>query len=615
MQGLRGIRKGYDFMASHPLRGAARRRQRRALAGVFPVVLACNALTGVNDLEFGAAGVSEPNLGANPDMATAPASEGPAVDGGGVAGASGISAPPASPCNASGADGCLDPTVLQPPSNCDLVSANEPRVGLQACGEGLRCTFVPDAAGAGHAACSVPAHGGFEGSACKADAECLASLNCFHGRCAAACNAGASTCAADLRCGGVKLLAGQEVGSCCSIPEGQDCNPVTDCGCDPGWTCALADEQGGTRCRRLSETPVAPYSGCTTTLECPALHSCGSGACKLHCDSVADCDPEGVLCAPATTGGDETPVPGFSYCTRGCDLVSPQEPGVGLRACGVKSTCNIFFNPLLTDCVGEGTGVQGSDCEVDRDCASGFVCYVQTRVAPFIGSCERWCEPASGSCGAGLTCSGGATVYGRELGLCCPTPAGEVCDWATDCGCGPRESCERDGTAPRYCRAVSATPVAPYALCTSDEECSARHTCVGDNCMRRCLQASDCDGGVACIRLSGQDVEGVCARTCDVIAPQAPAAGFQRCESGLTCIIAGEVEATYCFRPGTIEAGGDCTDTFDCSTGLICDQGVCRQYCDLDLTTNGCPNGTTCTLEAPPLPIVGGRRLGLCQPD
>ncbi|MEY4544621.1 MAG: hypothetical protein RL685_816 [Pseudomonadota bacterium] len=613
--------------------------------------------------------------------------------------------------------------------NCDLVTANEPRVGLQACGEGLRCTFVPDAASAGHADCSEPPPDGFEGSTCERDAQCLPSLNCFRERCAVACNADASTCASGLKCGGVKQLAGQEVGSCCSVPVGQTCDLVTDCGCGPEETCTIVNYDGETRCRVVSESAVPPYSGCTSEAECPARHSCvgtPAGACRLRCNSVADCGSEGSssLCAPALDS-DDNPIAGLSFCSRDCDVLSPQRPGDGLRECGPGATCDrVAGPPIRIDCVGEGTGIQGDSCSTADRCASGFGCHLQ--------HCERWCEPASGSCDAGLVCSGGYDVAGRVLGTCCQLAAGKACDWVTDCGCGPGETCAvvgdagqtqciavsnspvapyadctrddqcparhscsdgackphcaadtdcpegdsclrtkddgdpnagfsfcarscdlvppegrsaccqlpagevcdwttdcgcsagntcaRNGTGVRSCRAINEQPAEPYAACSADSECPAKHTCAAGNCMQRCLKSSPCPDRAACILFSAQDDEGVCGRTCDVLTPQAPATGFRPCAPGFTCVLAkiaevpgiAEANDSYCVSAGAIAAGGDCTDTSDCSTSLTCDQGLCRQYCDP--ATDGCPSGTTCTPNDA-LPIVRGRSLGLCLPD
>lgn len=280
---------------------------------------------------------------------------------------------------------------------------------------------------------------------------------------------------------------------------------------------------------------------------------------------------------------------------------------MAFRACGEGATCFYSSSMSLTDCAAGGTAGQDQSCTDDFDCAPGLEC--------FFGSCQRWCAPEPGSCGSGYVCSNVFPFAGRELGRCCQPPAGQQCDWATDCGCGADETCSADDAFVSFCTPVAPDPVEPYAACSSATECPKWYTCVGGNCMSRCRESAHCAQGNACIQFTEGNGEGVCARNCDALAPQAPAAGFEDCANDLTCIVTAVagVGASYCFTPGAVPVGGDCETTFDCAAELRCDQSVCRQHCDL--AADSCPNGTTCTAAEPAIPSVGGRNLGVCRPD
>lgn len=496
------------------------------------------------------------------------------------------------------------PVVPPPPSrNCDLSRAREPRAGLETCEAGMRCTFVPAPDGAGRAECSV-AQATSEGSPCETDAECGVDLNCLHGSCAPACNT-ATPCENGRRCHDIQSRAGQQVGVCCSVAEGQECDLVTDCGCPRGSTCSVADASGRTRCRILSGSPVAPYSQCNSDSDCPALHSCLDRICKSRCNnSLADCGFPGSACEPAFQAGSQ--IPGYFFCARKCDMLSPLEPATGFSACGTGSTCSTFSGGRATDCFVAGAGEQGSACSLQGDCAAGLACV--------FGTCQRWCDPAALACGAGLSCSNVFPQADRDLGLCCTPPSDRACDWVSDCGCGAGETCSRDGEL--FCRAVAAEPIRPHDPCSVDADCSVRHECIFGVCAQRCRQASDCtQQGVTCLPFIDRDGEGRCSRTCDALSPQAPATGFQPCPSGLTCFIAGSEDngGSYCRLPGTVAAGGECTDSDECNIGLRCNQGLCRQLCDLAAAQ--CPSGTDCQVADPVVPTVAGRNLGVCLPD
>lgn len=637
-------------------------RSRRRLAarwGILAVgalaVCACNAVSGVNDLEFGedtpapAPAIGEPpsdmggeTQGVNPLL---PCS---ALTGGGcpaeqtcrLSRTSGeppscvpllasvlepyaacredAECPAAHACAAglcsrlceSAAD-CAEPNARCVPDDsglfsrctrsCDLVTPAAPRSGLQACGAGARCDFVPESGGAGYTDC-VPVTGGFDGSACETDAACPVGFLCQRQRCVPACDPDGAACPGGGSCNDVASRAGQSVGGCCNIPDGQACNLITDCGCAQAQTCSTPDALGNSFCRSLRDTPLAPYSACSADEDCPRGHSCLGGACKRHCRTLADCAGEGTACLSVFNGG--VPVPGASACARGCDLLEPVAADTGFRACGPQANC-VFFG-TNTDCVSSGPGTQNSSCEVSQDCAPGFLCYRNT--------CERWCDPNASVCEAGTFCGGIINAVGRQLGSCCRPPAGQVCDWVTDCGCSPSETCAIDAANTRFCRALAQTPVALFGLCSSDDECPAGTVCLGNNCMPRCSASADCGTDVQCIPLldtAEVQLTGVCSRNCDVLSATAPAAGLQPCAAGLRCSDTTGIDggASFCSAPGPLAAGEVCASFADCGAGLSCEDGLCAELCELGTS---CPDGADCSVRPFDIPAIGGRQIGFC---
>lgn len=490
--------------------------------------------------------------------------------------------------------------------NCDLVTPDEPRSGLQACGAGVRCDFVPESGGSGYADCVLATGSSFDGAACEDNAACPVGFVCQRQRCVAACDPGGAACPNGSTCDDVASFAGQAVGGCCSIPAGQTCNLVTDCGCAAGQTCSAPDETGATTCRTLRAAPVGSYASCASDDECPGGHSCIGGSCKRHCRTLADCGEEGTACLSVLR--NDTPVPGVSFCARGCDLVDPAALTTGSRACGAQSNC--FLASGYTDCIAGGTGLQNASCDGSEDCSPGFICYRST--------CERWCDPNSSVCEAGTFCGGLIDVAGRSLGSCCRPPTGQVCDWVTDCGCSASETCARDAAGVRFCRAVAATAVPPYGGCGSDVECPSGHVCLVGNCMQRCSASADCGTGIQCVSLVTDVVEtqltGVCSRNCDVLSVASPAAGYQPCAAGLTCTDLNGLEggASVCTIAGAGGVGDGCTGFADCGSGMDCDQGQCLELCELGST---CGNGETCRVRAIDIAAVNGRRIGVCPLD
>jgi hypothetical protein len=616
----------------------------RELAWLGLVLLvACNQLTGVDDLEF--RDVSQSGMTALPDRCDL-------LTGGGcnagqtcrfdVASQSRVclaspltSLEPYGLCTADGecpvAHRCLDGVcskVCDSPAECegasalcldepdsglgvctrpcDLVSPEDPRPGLQACGAGARCEFVQNGS---YTSCFSPGSS-FENGPCQLDRDCPAALLCVAGRCARACAEGGGSCGVGLACSGFAEYAGQNVGSCCAIPLGHACDLVSNCGCATGETCDRNDMEPSA-CRAVPPSPVAPHARCDLTTQCPAGHSCIGGSCAILCNTNADCGDEGDLCVE-TYDSSLNLNQGLRVCSRGCDVLSPSTPAEGYRACGADTVCSYYVadSGPTTSCFGAGEVAEGGPCVVERDCAPGLLCG--------LGRCGKPCEVGGASCGDGAECRRVDEFEGREFGACCTIPEGASCDLVTDCGCAAGEACSITTGAEPVCRPLTNTTDSRVACDDSAETCPGGHSCVKNGCVRNCRVDADCPGvGSACADLFGVTRVGQCSTSCNVVDPFSTEAGYDACGPGLTCSVVTTSDGidvssfTHCGVAGTVGEGGACTGFLDCAAGLECYENVCIPSCLVGVGT--CPNAATCIVPTPVL-IVNGYTLGVCDP-
>lgn len=153
--------------------------------------------------------------------------------------------------------------------------------------------------------------------------------------------------------------------------------------------------------------------------------------------------------------------------------------------------------------------------------------------------------------------------------------------------------------------------------------------CAGAGCDRltetttTCVDGfTDCDGDPAngC-ETSGSDCggcEGDC--NCDVISPNEPAAGYEPCAPGDTCLpvfeTATAAPTSVCTIAGSAGIGESCLVDGEpapqaCAAGLRCEFGQCLPWCDLAL--DDCPGDLTCVAYPYPSAVsVTGRQLGVC---
>jgi hypothetical protein len=206
----------------------------------------------------------------------------------------------------------------------------------------------------------------------------------------------------------------------------------------------------------------------------------------------------------------------------------------------------------------------------------------------------------------------------------CPT---SPCDLVQQCGCGPTQACDIDGSdlIGTACRGVTVAGD-ENDTCTAASQCGAGYVCVGDaageSCKAYCASTTDCASprGQCVIQLTNQTgapIDGavVCSSNCDPANASNPL-----CPSGWSCDI---FTATFqsvdhdiadCRVVGTMTQGQACSATSACQAGLTCvnngTSDVCGKICRRPAGTE-CTGGTTCYGFQTPF-VVGTQEYGVC---
>ncbi len=113
----------------------------------------------------------------------------------------------------------------------------------------------------------------------------------------------------------------------------------------------------------------ACQSDCGAGMRCLDANEGAGPLCHKYCITDEDCDAPGGVCLLSVTGlGPE------KLCTHNCDPVSTA------GCADANSKCEIFSltaDPYksLTQCVGYGTGTQGTPCSGTDDCGKGMGCF------------------------------------------------------------------------------------------------------------------------------------------------------------------------------------------------------------------------------------------------
>jgi hypothetical protein len=295
------------------------------------------------------------------------------------------------------------------------------------------------------------------------------------------------------------------------------------------------------------------------------------------CSAQAPC-AAGLSCA---SGPGSKWAPGYSVCTRGCDLTTPgtcPEPLVCRSSTAVPAATAACL-PAMADYT---TRVGNACQQADPDCGSAWgVCQPPVmlpsgQTAWAGGYCLEDCTARVDVCPTGSTCAAAGSsrfcfktcdpnaTSCRPGYVCSPRPEGNVCIPAcySDEDCGSGYSCR---------------------LC--DRACILRQQpgrTIGD----LCLQDSECGTGQVCLHVNGHP-QGVCSQAC----------GGQNtcsCPEGSTCQGVGPTGARMCVRTCT---AGTCGASLSCAPFPLATPPAagCLPPCRVP---GDCPSGTVCGVDS-----------------
>jgi len=189
------------------------------------------------------------------------------------------------------------------------------------------------------------------------------------------------------------------------------------CGCGVDEKCSLEGDNERACFADGTRTPGQECSQAIGDCEAGALCVYLSTAqevlsCARFCETDAECEGQGGLCALGLTGVDDV-----RLCSDNCDPLT----GTG---CAIANTkCSIYAqgNPAeryYTGCTDElGDGVLFESCSDTDGCAVGFECLQELNSGDLL--CFQWCNTAASACPDDLACAGfspalqvGAVTYG-----------------------------------------------------------------------------------------------------------------------------------------------------------------------------------------------------------
>ncbi len=356
------------------------------------------------------------------------------------------------------------------------------------------------------------------------------------------------------------------------------------------------------------------------------------GALLIACGSVSEGGEDTRLTAtggaPPAAAPVQPPTP--------CNLDEPGTCPSGIR-CNADAEGGAF-------CGGpSGPKREYVRCESDSECAPGLGCQMVGRTAQ--GSqldrklCLRWAA-------AGTEClaperwqqgSSATKVNGKSYGYCyapCdPVGRGDPTRHRA-CATGERCSLIEPALSPLL---ISRTPIIEgmcelagtqprEAMCDSDSSCQVGLVCTGSTyafCLQQCVVGDlnrACPPGRGCQALPGgpkvgDELIGSCVPTltCDP-------ANQSACPVGESCSLFRRFgpEAVCALRAGTLLDGDPCTETYDCSAGLVCTFGThigrhCTRPCKVGIDNCG-GSDSRCGPYSPPSFAPSGVEYGTCLP-
>jgi len=132
-----------------------------------------------------------------------------------------------------------------------------------------------------------------------------------------------------------RCTAGTDTKDCCVPPDPRGaCNPVLQCGCEPGTQCQNQTGSAVTSCQ--PEGTQAPESSCTKSVgQCPPGYHCYFTVCRKYCVDQSDCEL-GAPCFPDHESNaprqnlDKYVLPGVGACMMNCDFANPKSCAEGM---------------------------------------------------------------------------------------------------------------------------------------------------------------------------------------------------------------------------------------------------------------------------------------------
>ncbi len=256
--------------------------------------------------------------------------------------------------------------------------------------------------------------------------------------------------------------------------------------------------------------------------------------------------------------------------------------------------------PVWDGGAGSGSGVYAPDagtvdtpvipvtCTTNQDCQDGY------------------CNPSSHqcvtstSCAAGVSCPAMYTCDSR--GVCVPgcsnntqCASGQYCNAQSSCvsGCSADADCAR--VSPSLVCDTRSHQCAPSGACTTDAQCAstpATPVCLGGTCQ---AQTSVCQFDYQCTGSGQECVDGRCVVGCTAATVARDCAAGQVCTANRCAYPTSGACSPACPANQLCVTGAclaTCTTDATCSTGFMCDHGVCRvdtrprPFCTMDSQCN-----------------------------
>ncbi|NUO53252.1 MAG: hypothetical protein HOV80_30765 [Polyangiaceae bacterium] len=171
------------------------------------------------------------------------------------------------------------------------------------------------------------------------------------------------------------------------------------CGCMSGDACTI-NGSGDRVCTTAGS--AAWDAACNAQNQCApgmlcAGYAAGLDSCAKFCNSDADCEAPGGLCAVTLNDGMGGTLPDVTLCSTNCSFTT--------NGCAVAGTsCQLGIRNMtepFTLCAPSGTGTQNTNCVDSSGCAPGFICLTTTAMDE---RCFQWCDVNAPACPGGLIC-------------------------------------------------------------------------------------------------------------------------------------------------------------------------------------------------------------------